>query len=91
MGRRPKPRNLGLGQWVRFRYIVSQRRTTDGKPTRQDMGKIRKGMVIGRRNVYDQVPTNPPTLTNPQPVIVVAVSLYRSYRVFINDVMEEKW
>lgn len=88
MGRRPKPRNLGLGQWIRFKYVVARQRTEDGKPMRQNMGRIRTGMIIGRRFVYDQTGTNPPTLSNPQPVLVIAVSLHRSYRVLIDDVIE---
>ncbi|ABX07395.1 MAG TPA: hypothetical protein DEF47_00685 [Herpetosiphon sp.] len=77
---------MQLGDWVEFQIIVSKQSKGPGStPTTQNMGRVRRGMVIGVRNVYDVVGGNPPQLANPQPVLIVAVSLHRAYRVFPHD------
>ncbi len=77
---------MQLGDWVEFQIIVSKQSKGPGStPSTQNMGRVRRGMVIGVRNVYDVVGGNPPQLANPQPVLIVAVSLHRAYRVFPHD------
>lgn len=76
---------MKLGDWVEFDHIVDKK---DGKPVRvQPFDRTRRGMVIGQGYVYDAKFTfnEPPMLTNRQSVYTIAVSLYRSYRVFPDD------
>lgn len=86
----PKPHDpYGLGQWVTFKWVVSR---FNGFAHRQSMGRIRKGMIIGHRNVYDCLATEegPPVLGNARPVIIVAVSVHRCYKVFKEDIILEE-
>ena len=74
---------MELGQWVEFNSTVIKQDTATGNtPAIRQLSRVRKGMVVGIRNVYDVTLGNPPVLTNPQPVLIVAVSLHRQYRVF---------
>jgi hypothetical protein len=78
---------MQVGDWVEFQTVVVKRRHASGSaPTTQTFAHKRRGMVIGERHVYDATTDTPPTLSNPQQVLLVAVSLYRCYRVYPSDV-----
>jgi hypothetical protein len=77
---------MELGAWVEFEQIVTKQPTSAGsQPTTQRLGRTRRGMVVGMRHVYDVTTANPPVLANPREVLLVAVSLHRSYRVYPGD------
>lgn len=77
---------MQLGEWVEFQVIVGKQATGNGSvPVCQPLRRPRKGMIIGMRHVYDVTAGSPPQLDNPQPVLIVAVSLHRTYRVFPQD------
>lgn len=77
---------MQLGEWVEFEQIVGKTKTSSGsQPTTQALGQMRRGIIVGMRQVYDVQFGTPPTLTNPQVVLLVAVSLHRRYRVFPAD------
>jgi hypothetical protein len=77
---------MQLGAWVEFDQIVVRTKTAQGsQPAVQSLGRTRRGVVIGARQVYDVEIGSPPVLTNPQTVLLVAVSLHRRYRVFPSD------
>src|SRR5262245_39742018 len=78
---------MQVGDWVEFQTIVVKRRHTDGSaPATKTLTRRRRGMVIGARYVYDATADTPPALSNPQQVLLVAVSLHRCYRVYPSDV-----
>ena len=78
---------MQVGDWVEFQTVVVKRRHASGSnPATQTFARKRRGMVIGERHVYDVVTDIPPTLSNPQRVLLVAVSLHRCYRVYPSDV-----
>ncbi len=78
---------MQVGDWVEFQTVVVKRRDTQGSaPVTQSFSRRRRGMVIGTRYVYDATAQTPPTLSNPQRVLLVAVSLHRCYRVYPSDV-----
>jgi hypothetical protein len=78
---------MQVGDWVEFQTVVVKRRHAAGSaPTTQSFAHKRRGMVIGERHVYDATADTPPTLSNPRRVLLVAVSLHRSYRVYPSDV-----
>jgi hypothetical protein len=77
---------MQLGEWVEFQVIVGKQATSKGSvPMCQPIRRARKGMVVGMRNVYEVTVGSPPQLDNPQPVLIVAVSLHRTYRVYPQD------
>jgi hypothetical protein len=77
---------MQLGEWVEFQVIVGKQATSNGSvPICQPIRRPRKGMVVGMRNVYEVTVGSPPQLDNPQPVLIVAVSLHRTYRVYPQD------
>jgi hypothetical protein len=65
--------------------VVKEATASGSQPATQKLGRVRRGMVIGERQVYDVASGDPPTLSNPRTVLLVAVSLHRSYRVFPGD------
>jgi hypothetical protein len=78
---------MQVGDWVEFQTVVIKRRHASGSvPATQMFAHKRRGMVIGERHVYDATADMPPALSNPQRVLLVAVSLHRSYRVYPSDV-----
>jgi hypothetical protein len=78
---------MQVGDWVEFQTVVVKRRHAGGSvPATQAFTHTRCGMVIGERHVYDATADTPPTLSNPRRVLLVAVSLHRSYRVYPSDV-----
>lgn len=77
---------MQLGEWVEFQVIVGKQATSNGSvPMCQPIRRARKGMIVGMRNVYEVTIGSPPQLDNPQPVLIVAVSLHRTYRVYPQD------
>jgi hypothetical protein len=77
---------MQLGAWVEFDQIVVRTKTAQGsQPAVQSLGRTRRGVVIGMRQVYEVEAGSPPLLTNPQTVLLIAVSLHRRYRVFPAD------
>jgi hypothetical protein len=79
---------MQVGDWVEFQTVVIKRRHANGSaPATQTLARRRRGMVIGARHVYDATTDTPPTLSNPQQVLLVAVSLHRCYRVYPSDVL----
>jgi hypothetical protein len=77
---------MQLGDWVEFDTIVIKEATLNGShPATQSIGRARIGQVVGERYVYDVQAGAPPTLSNRQAVLLVAVSLHRTYRVFPAD------
>ena len=77
---------MQVGDWVEFQTVVVKRRHAGGSaPATQALARRRRGMVIGERQVYDATPGRPPALSNPQRVLLVAVSLHRCYRVYPAD------
>ncbi|HYF64255.1 MAG TPA: hypothetical protein VD886_15645 [Herpetosiphonaceae bacterium] len=77
---------MQLGEWVEFQMVVGKQATGAGSvPVCQPLRRARKGMIVGMRNVYDVTAGSPPQLDNPRPVLIVAVSLHRSYRVYPQD------
>ena len=77
---------MQLGEWVEFQVIVGKQATSNGSvPMCQPIRRARKGMIVGMRNVYEVTLGSPPQLDNPQPVLIVAVSLHRTYRVYPQD------
>jgi hypothetical protein len=78
---------MQVGDWVEFQTVVIKRRHAGGSaPATQTFARRRRGMVIGARHVYDATADTPPTLSNPQRVLLVAVTLHRCYRVYPSDV-----
>ena len=78
---------MQVGDWVEFQSVVVKRRHAGGSaPATQVFAHKRRGMVIGERQVYDATLDTPPTLSNPQRVLLVAISLHRCYRVYPSDV-----
>ena len=77
---------MQLGEWVEFQVVVGKQVTHNGSvPVCQPMRRSRKGIIVRMRNVYEVTAGSPPQLDNPQPVLVVAVSLHRTYRVYPQD------
>lgn len=77
---------MQLGEWIEFDTIVIKEQTASGsQPVTTALNRKRRGMVIGSRLVYDVEAGAPPTLSNGQTVLLVAVSLHRCYRVFPTD------
>jgi hypothetical protein len=77
---------MQLGDQVEFEMIVVKEQTAIGsRPITQTLGRARRGTVIGERQVYDVVVGSPPLLTNRRMVLLVAVSMFRCYRVFPSD------
>jgi hypothetical protein len=77
---------MQLGTWVEFEVIVVKQPTAAGsQPATATLGRMRRGMVIGERPVYDVVAGSPPVLSNRRMTLLVAVSLHRCYRVFPED------
>jgi hypothetical protein len=77
---------MQLGEWVEFQVIVGKQATNNGSvPICQPIRRPRQGMIVGMRNVYEVTVGSPPQLDNPQPVLIVAVSLHRTYRVYPQD------
>jgi hypothetical protein len=78
---------MQLGDWVEFETIVVKQPTATGsRPTTTRLACKRRGQVVGVRKVYEVTYGTPPALAHPQPVLLVAISLHRHYRVFPNDV-----
>jgi hypothetical protein len=77
---------MQIGDWVEFQdVVVKQVHAGGSSPTTHTFARKRRGMVIGERRVYDVATGTPPLLTNPRRVLLVAISLHRSYRVFEAD------
>ncbi len=77
---------MQIGDWVEFQDIVVKQLQPGGSsPAIHTFARKRRGMVIGERRVYDVTTGTPPQLANPRRVLLVAVSLHRSYRVFPAD------
>jgi hypothetical protein len=77
---------MQLGDWVTFETIVQKQATADGsQPVTRQLRRTRRGMIVGSRAVYDAQRSSPPTLSNRQRVLLVAVSPHRRYRVFPAD------
>src|SRR5262245_34917505 len=77
---------MRIGDWVEFQTIVVKRPHASGSsPATHTLARKRRGRVIGERRVYDVAMGTPPQLTNPRRVLLVAVSLHRSYRVYPAD------
>ena len=77
---------MQLGDWIEFQTIVVREPSADGsQPARQTFARPRTGMIVGQQYVYDMQQGTPPILSRPQPVLIVAVSLHRRYRVFAAD------
>lgn len=77
---------MQLGDWVQFETIVQKQRTANGsRPVTRHLRRIRRGMIVGSRVVYDAQRGSPPMLSNRQRVLLVAVSPHRRYRVFPAD------
>jgi hypothetical protein len=77
---------MQLGDWIEFDTIVIKEPTATGSaPATQLLSRIRRGMVVGERQVYDVTAGSPPALSSPRMVLLVAVSLHRCYRVFPAD------
>lgn len=75
-----------LGDWVQFNAVVTKRQTMSGsQPATRQLGRTRRGVVIGVGAVYSSAAGSPPTLTARRAVLLVAVSLHRVYRVFPAD------
>jgi hypothetical protein len=78
---------MQVGDWVEFQTVVVKRRHASGSaPATQTFAHKRRGMVIGERHVYDATADTPPRLSNPQRVLLVAISLHRCYRVYPSNV-----
>lgn len=81
---------IELGQKVTVTKVVG--RSFDGYktvPTSEIISPI-TGIVIGKSRVYEiNNGSNPPMLTNPKPVYVVALSLTKRVKVFPEDLEEE--
>lgn len=78
---------MRVGDWVTFQtVVVKQRYATGSSPATHTLARTRRGMVIGEQQVYDAMVGMPPVLTNRRRVLLVAVSLHRSYRVYPSDV-----
>ena len=76
-----------LGDWVEFDVVVGKTATDGGtEPAAVNLSRTRRGMVVGQRKVYAVRAGMPPVLSHPRPVLLVAVSLGRLYRVFPGDV-----
>jgi len=91
MGRKPlltySNHTYPLGQIVRFSVVVAQKPDREGRPVVQNLGRLRKGMVIGVTKVYRRLPgTIPPRLVDGVEVYLIAVSHHRAYRVFESDI-----
>jgi hypothetical protein len=77
---------MQIGDWVEFQdVVVKQLHANGSSPATHSFAHKRRGMVIGERRVYDVTTGTPPQLTNPRRVLLVAVSLHRSYRVYLAD------
>ena len=77
---------MQLGDQVEFEQIViKEQMATGSRPITHPIGRARRGTVIGERQVYDVAVGSPPVLTNRRTVLLVAVSMYRCYRVFPLD------
>src|SRR5262245_8572580 len=77
---------MQLGDHVEFETIViKEQLPTGSRPIAQALGQVRRGTVIGERQVYDVAMGSPPVLTNRRTVLLVAVSMHRCYRVFPSD------
>jgi hypothetical protein len=77
---------MQLGDQVEFEMVVVKEQTATGsRPVTHALVQARRGTVIGERQVYDVATDSPPVLTNRRTVLLVAVSMYRCYRVFPSD------
>lgn len=79
---------LELGKRVKFSHIVNR-----DLRVRQDLTRWRKGKVIGLRKLYDveerRDPLPPKNKPSGKIVVVVGVTLYRSYLVEPDDLFED--